>query len=39
LKIAILLIGLGSLMICTHDQTIITKTKESNPLLRIARIR
>jgi hypothetical protein len=28
-KIADLLIGLGSLMICTHDLTVLTKTKET----------
>jgi hypothetical protein len=27
-KIANLLIGLGSLMICTHNLTVLTKTKE-----------
>jgi hypothetical protein len=27
-KVAILLIGLGSLMICTHNLTILTKIKE-----------
>jgi hypothetical protein len=38
-KIAILLSHLGSLMICTHDLFILTKTKENNILLWITRIR
>jgi hypothetical protein len=37
-KIVVLLIRLGSLIICTHYLIALTKTKESNLLMQIARI-
>jgi hypothetical protein len=37
--IAMLLIRLGSLMICTHNLTILTQKKRKDPLLRIVQIR
>jgi hypothetical protein len=37
-KIVNLLIGLGSLRICTHDLTILTKTKDNDPRLQIVSI-
>jgi hypothetical protein len=38
-KVVTLSIRLGSLMICTHNLTILTKTKEDDPLLRIEYVR
>jgi hypothetical protein len=38
-KIIDLLIGLGSLMICTHDLHVLTRRKRNDPLLQIVQIR
>jgi hypothetical protein len=38
-KIVNFIIGLGSLMICTHDLTILRKTKENDLLLWTVRVR
>jgi hypothetical protein len=38
-KIAILLIGLGSLMMYTHGLIVVTKKKRNDPLLLISQIR
>jgi hypothetical protein len=38
-RVVIFLIGLGNLMICTHDLIVLTKIKDNNLLLRIACVR